>query len=118
MEKGSLFVQGIAGTGKTTYCQGIVERLQAAGERRARGIAAGRAAAADVAGHHELGHRGRRGDHDQRTGAVEESCRGSLQLVGPPGVEGDVGEVLSRFQVLGFRFQEMVSETRHLTPDT
>jgi hypothetical protein len=33
MEKGSLFVQGIAGTGKTTYCQGIVERLQAAGER-------------------------------------------------------------------------------------
>jgi hypothetical protein len=33
MEKGSLFVQGIAGTGKTTFCQGIVERLQAAGER-------------------------------------------------------------------------------------
>jgi len=33
MEKGSLFVQGIAGTGKTTYCQGIVERLQASGER-------------------------------------------------------------------------------------
>ena len=29
MEKGSLFVQGIAGTGKTTFCQGIVERLTA-----------------------------------------------------------------------------------------
>ena len=33
LEKESLFVQGIAGTGKTTYCQGIVERLKAAGER-------------------------------------------------------------------------------------
>ena len=33
LDKESLFVQGIAGTGKTTYCQGIVERLQAAGER-------------------------------------------------------------------------------------
>ena len=33
LEKESLFVQGIAGTGKTTYCQGIAERLKAAGER-------------------------------------------------------------------------------------
>ena len=32
-DKQSLFVQGIAGTGKTTYCRGIVERLQAAGEK-------------------------------------------------------------------------------------
>ncbi len=32
LEKQSLLVLGIAGTGKTTYCQGIVERLQAAGE--------------------------------------------------------------------------------------
>jgi hypothetical protein len=33
MQGESLLVQGIAGTGKTTYCRGIVERLQAAGER-------------------------------------------------------------------------------------
>jgi hypothetical protein len=32
-DKQSLFVQGIAGTGKTTFCRGIVERLQAAGEK-------------------------------------------------------------------------------------
>ncbi len=32
LEKQSLLVLGIAGTGKTTHCQGIVERLQAAGE--------------------------------------------------------------------------------------
>jgi hypothetical protein len=33
LEGNSLLVQGIAGTGKTTYCQGLVERLKAAGER-------------------------------------------------------------------------------------
>ena len=32
LDKESLLVLGIAGTGKTTLCQGIVERLQAAGE--------------------------------------------------------------------------------------
>jgi len=32
LEGQSLLVVGIAGTGKTTYCTGIVERLQAAGE--------------------------------------------------------------------------------------
>ena len=31
-DKQSLFVQGIAGTGKTTFMQGVVERLRAAGE--------------------------------------------------------------------------------------
>ena len=29
----SLFVEGIAGTGKTTFLRGIVERLQALGQR-------------------------------------------------------------------------------------
>ena len=33
LEGRSLLVQGIAGTGKTTFCQGIVERLTSAGER-------------------------------------------------------------------------------------